>query len=93
MKPDVAAAMRQLIAQVRAAIPFDLPEAQLCTGVCHGCAMKLLDFLDTHLADWEARLDGGERPGLADLSRLASTSRKVHAVLRKNGLIESDALG
>jgi hypothetical protein len=87
MKPDVPTAMRDLIREVRAAIPFDLPEAQVCTGVCDGCSVKLLEYLDTQLSDWEARLDAGERPGLAELSRLARTSRKVYAVLARNGLV------
>lgn len=87
MKPDVPTAMRNLIREVRTAIPFDLPEAQVCTGVCDGCSVKLLEYLDTLLCDWEARLDAGERPGLAELSRLARTSRKVYGVLERNGLV------
>jgi hypothetical protein len=43
MRPDVATAMRLLIEQVRDAIPFDLPAAQVCTGLCNGCSLKLLD--------------------------------------------------
>ena len=68
-------AMRLLIRQVRDAIPFDLPQAQVCTGLCNGCSVKLLDYLDTQLCDWEERLAAGERPGLADLSRFGGTSR------------------
>lgn len=79
--------MRQLIAQLRGAIPFDAPEAQVCTGPCDGCSMKLLEFLDSELCEWEQRLDAGERPGLADLSRLVKTSRKVYGVLERNGLV------
>jgi hypothetical protein len=66
MKPDVSAAMRRLIAQVRAAIAFDPPEAQVRMDTYDGCSVKLLDSLDTQLRDREARLDAGERPGLAD---------------------------
>ncbi len=83
MKPDTRTAMRELIAQVREAVPFDAPEAQLCTGPCDGCSVKLLAFLESELEDWETRLDGGERPGLKDLSRLA----KVYAVLERNALV------
>ncbi|WP_457676608.1 hypothetical protein [Thiolapillus sp.] len=85
-KPPVAQAMRELIAQVRQAIPFDMPEAQVCGDECRSCSMKLLEFLAAELDDWEARLDAGEEPGLAELSRLARTARKVHAALEKNGL-------
>jgi hypothetical protein len=89
-KPDVAAAMRDLIQRARATLPFEATEAQVCTGVCQGCSRKLLDFLDSELDDWERRLDAGERPGLGDLSRLIQTSRKVQRVLMRNGLIEDD---
>lgn len=86
-KPDTTTAMRELIDQVRAAIPFDLPEAQVCTGPCDGCSMKLLSFLESELDEWEVRLAQGERPGLKDLSRLAKTSRRIYKVLEQNGVI------
>jgi hypothetical protein len=86
--PDSATAMRLLIAQVRDLVPFDMPEAQVCAGSCYGCSLKLLEFLGNELDGWEARLDSGERPGLKELSRLASTSRKVYSVLARNGLAE-----
>jgi len=78
--------MRQLIAEVRQTLPFDLPQARVCDGPCKGCSLKLLDFLENEIDDWESRLDQGEKPGLAELSRLAKTSRNVHRVLQKNGL-------
>ncbi|WP_200331108.1 hypothetical protein [Thiocystis violacea] len=81
--------MRELIAQVRAAIPFESAEAQLCSGVCNGCSRKLLEYLDTELEDWERRLAQGEKPGLDDFSRLIRTSRKIHRVLERNGLVEA----
>lgn len=87
MKPDTRTAMRQLIAQVRAAIPFDLPEAQRCAEHCQGCAQKLLGYLESELEGWEQRLDAGERPNFDDLARLARTGKKVHAVLVRNGLL------
>jgi hypothetical protein len=85
-KPPVAEAMRELIAQVRTAIPFNTPEAELCADECRSCSVKLLEFLAAELDDWEARLDAGETPGLAELSRLSRTSRKVYKALEKNGL-------
>jgi hypothetical protein len=91
-KPDPSVAMRLLIRQVRDAIPFDLPQAQVCTGLCNGCSVKLLDYLDTQLCNWEVRLAAGERPGLADLSRLGSTSRKVYRALAANGLVPMQSL-
>jgi len=81
--------MQQLIQEIRAALPFAMPEAYLCDGVCKGCSLKLLDFLDSELSAWEGRLNDGDVPCLADLQRLARTSKKVHRVLKRNGLIES----
>lgn len=89
MKPDAPTAMRQLIDQVRKALPFDLPSARVCNGPCDGCSMKLLDYLEGELDEWETRLDQGEKPGLAELSKLAKTSRRVHRVLEKNGLVQA----
>ena len=89
MKPDAPTAMRQLIVQVRHSLPFDAPESQTCQGPCEGCSMKLLDYLDAELLAWEQRLDEGEKPGLAELSRLAKTSRRIHRVLEKNGLLDA----
>lgn len=79
--------MRELITQVRAAMPFDAPRARICGGDCQGCSLKLLDYLDAELGSWEARLAAGETPNLGDLSGLAKTSRKVHAILERNGLV------
>lgn len=50
--------------------------------------MKLLDYLDMELQEWEQRLDRGEKPGLAELSKLAKTSRRIYRVLEKNGLLQ-----
>ncbi|WP_252178875.1 hypothetical protein [Endozoicomonas sp. 4G] len=87
MKPNTQTAMQELILQVREAIPFDMPEAEICTGKCVGCPKKLLEFLDQELTDWESRLEDEEAPRLGDLSRLAKTSKKVHKALAKNGLV------
>ncbi|GAB4348152.1 MAG: hypothetical protein Kow006_08580 [Gammaproteobacteria bacterium] len=86
MKPRTEVAMRELIGQVRQKFPFDDPRAQECPESCQGCTPKLLEYLDTELAEWEQRLDSGERPTLGDLHRLGKTCRKIHAVLQKNGL-------
>jgi len=90
-KPNTTEAMRQVIAEIRTRIPFDLPQARLCMGNCQGCSMKLLQFLDGELEAWERRLDGGERPGFEELSDLVRTARKVHRVLERNGLTGDQA--
>ncbi|MEW8015223.1 MAG: hypothetical protein AB2807_10700 [Candidatus Sedimenticola endophacoides] len=87
-KPDTATAMRRLIAQVRAGIPFDRPREQLCAEGCQGCTLKLLDYLAGELEEWEARLGRGEVPNFGDLHQLADSSRKIHRTLRRNGLIK-----
>lgn len=84
--------MRQLIDQVRAVIPFGLPEEALCGDACQGCSSKLLLYLETELDEWEVRLANGEVPDFGDLSRLAKKSRKIAQVLRRNGLLENDFL-
>lgn len=89
MKPDRTIAMQQLIQQVRVAMPFDLPEANLCSGKCNGCSQKLLDYLDTELEDWEYRLKEGERPDFGEIHRIAKTSKKIYQVMWKNGLVGS----
>lgn len=88
MKPDVTAVMRELIREVRQTLPFDLTEEQMCAGPCDGCSMKLLGYLESELEHWERRLDDGEQPGLAELSKLIRTSRKVRDAIARNGLIE-----
>lgn len=88
MKPDSRTAMHALIAQVRTAMPFDAPRARICSGDCQGCSRKLLDHLDAELGSWEARLAAGETPNFGDLSGLAKTSRKIHGILARNGLVD-----
>ncbi|EGV18923.1 hypothetical protein [Thiocapsa marina] len=79
--------MRHLIDEVRAAIPFDADDARVCSGDCAGCSQKLLDYLEGELEAWQQRLAEGDRPSLADLSRLAKTARKIHRVLVRNGIL------
>jgi hypothetical protein len=87
MKPGRTMAMQQLILQVRTAMPFDLPEANLCSGQCNGCSQKLLDYLDIELEDWEYRLKDGQVPDFGEIQRIAKTSKKIYKILDRNGLI------
>ena len=87
-RPNTSIAMRELIAQIRDNIPFDLPESQICGDSCNACSLKLLEYLSGELANWEANLDAGDKPSLVDLSQLARSARKIHRVLQKNGLIQ-----
>ena len=79
--------MRNLIAEIRNRLPFDKPEAQICSDPCRGCSIKLLDYMRSELEAWEQRLDAGEKPGLADLSRLEKKGRKIYRKLRENQLV------
>ncbi len=79
--------MQNLVNQIRSAVPFDTPESVLCTGTCHGCAKKLLEFLACELDDWESRLQSGQIPTLGEIDRLAKTSKKIYRALQKNNLV------
>lgn len=88
MKPKTPAAMQQLIQQVREALPFGTPQGYVCADECEGCSLKLLEFLDLELMDWEDRLQQGEVPTLGDVQRLSKISRRVYKTLDKNGVLE-----
>lgn len=90
-KPDTRTAMRQLIEQVRAAMPFDLGADLLCGDACQGCSNKLLIYLETELDAWAARLTDGAVPTLGDIDRLARQSKKIYRILQQNGLFKDPA--
>jgi len=89
MKPDTTTAMHNLIGDIRQALPLDRPEAYMCSDNCNGCTLKLLEFIDMELIDWERRLNAGEIPNFGDINRLAKTGRKIYKVAKKNGLVKS----
>ena len=79
--------MRQLIDQVREAMPIGVNADELCGDSCEGCSGKLMLYLETELDSWESRLDEGEVPSFGDLDRLARQGRKIHRVLQRNGVL------
>lgn len=87
MKPGTRQAMHNMIGQIREVLPFDLDRDEVCSGECRGCSVKLLDYMDLELENWRYRLDSGETPNFRDLSKLASSGKKVHRALSRNGLI------
>lgn len=87
MKPDSRTAMRRLIVEIRANFPFDLPQTSVCTGPCRSCAWKLLAFLEDECDSWEQRLDDNQDPGLAGISRLLRSARKIARVLYRDGVM------
>jgi len=87
-KPNTRSAMRKLLADVRAAIPFDTSEEELCAHGCKGCSVKLLEFLSQELDNWTYRLDQGDIPTFGDISQMTKSSQKIYKVLKRNGLVE-----
>lgn len=88
MKPDTSTAMQNLIDEVRATLPFDASETQLCADSCQGCSLKLLEFLETELDEWERKLQQGVKPNFGDIQRMGKICKKVYLVLQKNGVVE-----
>lgn len=88
MKPDTSTAMHNLIDEVRSTMPFGAGEAQLCADSCNGCSLKLLEFLEMELQDWEQKLQNGVQPSFGDVHKMGKTCKKIYMVLKKNGLVE-----
>jgi hypothetical protein len=88
-KPDTRTAMQNLIDEVRQIIPFDTAETVMCADdtSCHGCSMKLLEYLSMELENWQQRMDDGEIPNFADLAKLGRSSKAVYKTLQKNKLV------
>ncbi|MFK5894295.1 MAG: hypothetical protein QM504_13820 [Pseudomonadota bacterium] len=87
-KPDISKAMQQLINTVREKIPFESVEANICTGQCNKCSVKVLEFLDSELEGWQYRLKNGETPNFGDINQLGKTSKKVYRILAKNNFVD-----
>lgn len=88
MKPKTSVVMRDIIRQIRANFPFALSEQELCAQTCsHGCAIKLLEYMDMEISAWEQRLDNGEIPNLGDIQKLSKSSLKIYRVLQQNKLV------
>ncbi len=86
-KPDTVTAMYQLLDQIESAMPFDLSEAQICSGLCIGCSKKLLEYIFIELNQWKIALADGEKPKLGDIEKLAKTGKKIYRVLELNHLV------
>ncbi len=91
MKPDTVLAMQNLIKQIKSAIPYGLGKTDNCPDICRGCSVKLIDFLEVEIEDWEYRLVNDETPNFKDLDKLAKTAKKIYRVLISNGLIDCPA--
>jgi hypothetical protein len=88
MNPRTSEAMRSLIHEIRAHIPFDeMNEARVCSGLCIGCPKKLLEYLEQEVEWWEHVVDSGDEPTLGDVEKLARSSKKIYKVLQKNKVL------
>lgn len=87
MKPDTTQAMHILIEQIKSALPFGVPEHEICAGVCVGCPKKLMEYISSEVEYWECKLENDEKPSLLDLSDLARVGSKVHRSMVKNKLV------
>jgi hypothetical protein len=87
-KPDRKKAMQQLIETARKKIPFDSVEANICTGQCNKCSVKVLEYLDNELENWQYRLHSGEIPSFGDINQMSKTSTKVYRILAKNNFVD-----
>jgi len=90
IKPRANLAMSRLLGEIRTGLPFGLPESVLCQKSCVGCPKKLMAYIEQEIETWEMALAAGDIPTLGDVDRLAKTSRKIAAVMVKNGLIASE---
>ncbi len=90
MKPSTTIAMRQLIEQIRRNIPVAASKANLCrdSDHCNVCALKLTEYLNMQLEDWDYRLDNQQIPNFGDLKALAKSAEKIHRALKKGGFID-----
>ncbi len=87
-KLNTQQAMVALITQIREIFPFSLPKEKLCEGGCNrGCSLKLLEYMDMELSDWQQRLDAGEIPNFTDIQRLGKIAQRTHRALVANGLL------
>lgn len=89
MKPKTPEVMRDIITQIRAKFPFALSSEDLCAETCsYGCPLKLLEYMDAEISQWEMRLNEGQIPTLGDIAKLSKTSRRIYTVLEKNHLVD-----
>ncbi|EGT3628662.1 hypothetical protein FAP94_20130 [Morganella morganii] len=83
-KPNTQIAMQSLINQIKATIPLNLEEAQLCQGQCLGCSKKMLEMLDTEISYWQY---SNTIPSLKDLKNLEKIGQRTYKILKRNQLL------
>lgn len=83
-KPNTQIAMQSLINQIKATIPLNLEEAQLCQGQCLGCSKKMLEMLDVEISYWQY---SDAIPSLKDLKNLEKIGQRTYKILKRNQLL------
>ncbi|MGI2219355.1 hypothetical protein ACRN94_20615 [Shewanella baltica] len=83
-KPNTQIAMQSLINQIKATIPLNLEEAQLCQGQCLGCSKKMLEMLDAEISYWQY---SDAIPSLKDLKNLEKIGQRTYKILKRNQLL------
>ena len=85
--------MQRIIQQIRANFPLAKTEQELCTDTCsYGCPLKLLEYMDQEISDWEHRLENGEIPNFKDIQKLSQSSQKIYKVLARNNLLDASVI-
>ena len=82
--------MRNLLKEVRAVLPLDVSPEEICTDECRGCSIKLIEYIEMEMDNWEYRLDDGVIPTFGDLDKLARSCTKIYRALLNNGLVKEE---
>jgi hypothetical protein len=88
-RPRTTEVMRDFLRQARTGLPLGLAADDICTDDCRGCSMKLIEYLESEIENWEYRLQQGDVPDFRDLDRFARSATRIHRVLVRNGLVEA----
>lgn len=84
--------MPRLISPARREAPPWLTGEGICGGACRGCSSKLLIYLESELDCRESRIGDGDVPKLGELHRLVGQYKKIHQVLRRNGVAKAQVV-
>lgn len=89
MKPKTTVVMKNIIQQIRTDFPFKMTEQELCASTCScGCPIKLLEYMDLEITEWEQRLEDGVIPNFKDIQKLSKSGNKIYKALKNNNLVD-----
>lgn len=89
VKPNLADATLQLIADVKSQLPLYSEDTFICgpDNSCIGCPKKLMELVETEVSYWESALSRGIAPNFEELRRLGKLCFSVKRGLVRNGLV------